>query len=414
MEPVRRLPLAAWMTAPETVAVVRALQAGGTGVRFVGGCVRDTVLGRTITDIDIATPDPPETVMLLLARDYIRAIPTGLAHGTITAVVDHKHFEVTTLRLDVETHGRHATVAFTDDWVADAARRDLTFNAMSLSPDGALYDPFDGLADLEAGRVRFVGEARQRILEDHLRLLRFFRFYAWFGRGPFDDEGFAAALATAPLLPKLSGERVQAEMKKLLAAPNPLPALEGMRACGALAQVLPEDGAFERLRALVKCERAASEPPDSIRRLAGLVRGRATEPIAARWRLSNADAARLAALSRLLEPLDASKDARAVRRALYRRGAELVRDFALLAWAEAAPAGATNDTPWRTVLAEAARWTPKELPIKGADALALGVPSGPAVGRLIAAVEQWWIEEDFKPERAEALAKLAGLARPSV
>lgn len=408
MEPSRRLAPTVWMTAPETVAVVRALQADGTGVRFVGGCVRDTLLDRAITDIDIATPDAPETVMTLLARDYIRAIPTGIAHGTVTAVVDHKHFEITTLRVDVETHGRHATVAFTDDWIADAARRDLTFNAMSLSPDGALYDPFDGLGDLEAGRVRFVGEARQRILEDHLRLLRFFRFYAWFGRGRFDGDGFAAATATAHLLPKLSGERVQAEMRKLLAAPDPLPALGGMRDCGALAQVLPEDGAFERLCALIARERAVGRPAEWVRRLAALIRGRSSAAIAARWRLSNADAARLAVLCQPVEHLDAALDARAVRRALYRRGADLVRDLALLAWAEAA---ATDDAPWRALLDEAARWTPKEFPLKGADALALGVPPGPAVGALLAAVEQWWIEEDFRPDRAETLARLSALAR---
>ena len=407
MEPTRRIAPTPWMIAPETVAVVRALQADGAGVRFVGGCVRDTILGRAITDIDIATPDAPETAMLLLARDYIRAVPTGIAHGTITAVVDHKHFEITTLRVDVESHGRHATVTFTDDWKADAARRDLTFNAMSLTPGGALYDPFDGLADLDAGRVRFVGEAKKRILEDHLRLLRFFRFYAWFGRGGFDDEGFAAATSSAHLLPKLSGERVQAEMKKLLAAPDPLKALDGMRDCGALIQILPEDGSFDLLRVLIAREESARLKPDPIRRLAALVRGRITDDIAVRWRLSNADGARLTALAEPVERLDAAFDARVVRRALYRRGAELVRDLVLLAWAETR---AGDEAPWRVMLDEASRWTPKELPIKGADALKLGVPPGPAVGKLIAAVEQWWIDEDFKPDRGTMLMKLAEFA----
>ncbi len=411
MEPVRRIAPTAWMSAPETIAVVRALQADGARVRFVGGCVRDTVLERAITDIDIATPDAPEKVMTLLARDYIRAVPTGIAHGTITAVIDHKHFEITTLRVDVESHGRHATIAFTDDWMADAARRDLTFNAMSLAPDGALYDPFNGLADLESGRVRFVGEASQRILEDHLRLLRFFRFYAWFGRGAFDEDGFAAAKASAHLLPKLSGERVQAEMKKLLAAPEPLKALRGMRECGALAHVLPEDGALDRLRALVARERAGDQSADAIRRLAALVRGRVTDELAVRWRLSNADAARLAALAGPIERLDAGFDARALRPVLYRRGAALTRDLVLLAWAEA---GATDDAPWRAMLDEAARWVPRELPIKGADALKLGVPPGPQVGQLLAEIEQWWIEQDFVPDRKDLLEKLAALARKSL
>ncbi|MGD9537617.1 MAG: CCA tRNA nucleotidyltransferase [Alphaproteobacteria bacterium] len=411
MEPVRRIEPAPWMTAAETVAVVRALRADGAEVRFVGGCVRDTVLGRPITDIDIATPDPPETVMTLLARDYIRSVPTGIAHGTVTAVVDHKHFEITTLRVDVESHGRRATVAFTDDWVADAARRDLTFNAMSLAPDGALYDPFGGLADLEAGLVRFVGTAKNRILEDHLRLLRFFRFYAYFGRGPFDAEGFAAARETAPLLPKLSGERVQAEMKKLLAAPEPLRALEGMRDCGALAEVLPEDGAFALLASLIEGEAEAAMPADAIRRLAALVRHRNVGGIATRWRLSNADAARLAALAGPAEPLDAALDAKAQRRALYRRGADLFRDLVLLAWAEARLAGQAYDAPWRAMLDEASRWVPKQLPVKGADALKLGVSPGPELGRLIKAVEDWWIGQDFAPGRKATLDALERLAR---
>jgi poly(A) polymerase len=395
------------MTAPATAAVVRALGADGAEVRFVGGCVRDTVLGRPITDIDIATPDPPEKVLTLLARDYIRAVPTGLAHGTVTAVVDHRPFEITTLRVDVESHGRHATVAFTDDWLADAARRDLTFNALSLSPDGALYDPFGGLADLEAGRVRFVGSARQRIEEDHLRLLRFFRFYAWFGRGPFDAEGFAAAGATARLLPRLSGERVQAEMKKLLAAPDPLPALRGMRDCGALGQVLPEVGAVEPLGALVAAERSAGVAADAIRRLALLVRGASTAALAERWRLSNADAERLAALAEAASLPDPGEPPQAQRRALYRIGATRYADLVLLAWAVALDAGtAGTEASWHALLHQAADWPAPVFPLKGADVLRLGVPPGPDVGRLLGAVEDWWIAQDFAPDRAACLAEL--------
>jgi len=193
-----------WMTAPETRAVVAALTADGTEVRFVGGCVRDALLGRPVKDVDIATPDRPQRVMELLARAGIRAIPTGIEHGTVTAVVGRTPFEITTLRRDVETYGRRAKVAFTDDWTADAARRDFTINALSCTPDGRLYDPFGGLADLRAGRVRFVGDPEARIREDVLRLLRFFRFYAHYGAAPPDPAALAACRALAPLLPGLA------------------------------------------------------------------------------------------------------------------------------------------------------------------------------------------------------------------
>ena len=183
------------MTAPETRAVLAALGAEGAAPRFVGGCVRDAVLGRPVKDVDIATPDPPERVVELIERAGLKAVPTGLAHGTVTAVARGRPFEVTTLRIDVETYGRHAKVAFTDDWQADAARRDLTINALSGTPDGRVFDYFGGLADLRAGRVRFVGDPRQRIREDYLRLLRFFRFHAYYGRGAPDPEGLAAAEA---------------------------------------------------------------------------------------------------------------------------------------------------------------------------------------------------------------------------
>ena len=188
MTPDGRIATQDWMAAPATRAVIAALTADGATVRFVGGCVRDALLGRAVKDVDLATEDLPETVVEKLTRAELKAIPTGIAHGTITAVADKQPFEVTTLRRDVETDGRHAKVAFTDDWTADAARRDFTINALFYDPDGTLYDPFDGRADLESGRVRFVGEATQRIEEDVLRLLRFFRFTAWYGRPPPDQN----------------------------------------------------------------------------------------------------------------------------------------------------------------------------------------------------------------------------------
>ncbi|MBX6323955.1 MAG: CCA tRNA nucleotidyltransferase, partial [Rhodospirillaceae bacterium] len=239
------------MTAPATRAVLAAVTADGAEARFVGGCVRDALLSRPVGDVDIATPEPPERVLALLARAGIKAIPTGIDHGTVTAVKDGTPFEITTLRRDVETYGRRAKVAFSDSWREDAARRDFTMNALSCTPDGRVFDYFGGLADLEARRVRFVGDAATRIREDVLRLLRFFRFYAHYGSPPPDGEALAACRELAPLLPTLSAERVRAEVLRLLAAPDPCPALALMRDNGILDRVLPAAAGLDRLRGLV-------------------------------------------------------------------------------------------------------------------------------------------------------------------
>ncbi len=251
------------MKARATRAVLRALKGEA---RFVGGCVRDTLLKRPIGDIDIATPLPPEEVMRRLAAARIKAVPTGLAHGTVTAVVEGRAFEITTLRRDVETFGHRARVAFTADWEADSRRRDFTMNALFLAADGEVLDYHDGLGDLRRGKVRFVGDPETRIREDVLRLLRFYRFHAWYGRGAADRAARAACRALAPLVPTLSGERVQAETMKLLRAPDPLPSLALMAKDGVLAQIVPVARPLRALRRLVRIEPA----PDPLRRLAVL------------------------------------------------------------------------------------------------------------------------------------------------
>ncbi len=424
MKTTQRIAVPPWMAAAETRAVIDALSAKGAVVRFVGGCVRDTLLQRPVGDLDLATTDPPETVTALLEEAGLRAIATGIEHGTITAVSDGKPFEVTTLRHDVETYGRHAKVAFTDDWEADSMRRDFTINAIYCDPDGSLYDPQGGEADLGAGRVRFVGAARERIAEDVLRLLRFFRFHAWFGRGAADEEALAACREAAAELERLSAERVWRELKKLLAAPDPSPDIRLMAENGILEHVLPEIEAEIKagaeagmktgaetdapLAALTAIE-AELEDPDPLRRLAVLLGDAGTdtvEKVAKRLKLSNAERDRLTALAG--ETQDLGDDAMTWRHTLYRWGTALFRDRVLLAWA----ADAKGENTYKAMLAEAHGWTPPCLPVTGNDVLALGMEPGEAVGDLLARLEDWWITEDFTPGREDCLAKLKTLAQP--
>jgi poly(A) polymerase len=406
------------MKAPATERVLAALGAKGAEVRFVGGCVRDAILGRSVKDIDIATHDPPEAVIALLEAADIKVVPTGIAHGTVTAVIGPHHFEITTLRRDVETYGRRAKVAFTGDWAADAARRDLTINALFAAPDGTLYDPFGGLEDLHEGRIRFVGDARTRIREDVLRLLRFFRFFAHYGKPPPDAEALAACRELAPLLPTLSGERVAAETLKLLSAPEPASVVALMIEEGIVAHFLPEADGVAPLRALVTLE-GLGPGTDALRRLAALLDPRqgakGADALALRLRFSNAERERLVALAAPAEVLEPEMSEKLQRLLLYRLGAQRFRDLALLAWAHeiarSGPSPRRVTEAWRAHLAAAASWTPRQLPVKGRDALRLGVPAGPKLGQLIAALEAWWIEEDFRPGREACLAKLKALAQ---
>jgi poly(A) polymerase len=405
-----------WLQEPATRAVIAALAAGGAEARFVGGAVRDALLGPatdSADEIDIATPAAPDRVAELLRQAGIRVVPTGLAHGTVTAVVPPRRFEITTLRRDVETDGRHARVAFGADWAEDAARRDFTINAIFLGPDGTLYDPVGGRADLVAGRVRFVGDPATRIAEDVLRLLRYYRFEARFGAGkPAPAPAFAGAGSTggdaaaraacraaAHLLPGLSAERVAHELIRLLASPGAVAALRMMDADGVLAMVLPEARRLDRLGAMI----AAEPQPDPLRRLAALVAvdrdGAAA--LAQRLRFANAWRDRL---QRLAPPwrLEPEGNRRAQRRALYRLGAEDFRDLALLLAAE----GKIGRARLGELLALAKSWTPPVFPLGGRDVTALGLPPGDRVGRLLRQVRDWWEEADFAPDRAQCLAYL--------
>jgi poly(A) polymerase len=397
-----------WMTDLITLSVLEALSAGGAQARFVGGSVRDALLGRRIGDIDIATPAPPERVIELLEKRGIKVVPTGLAHGTVTAIAGTppRHFEITTLRRDVETYGRRARVAFDADWAADAARRDFTINAIFLDPDGTVHDPVGGLADLRAHRVRFVGDPGTRIAEDVLRILRYYRFEARFGTGLGDPQARAACRALAHLLPNLSAERVAQELVKLLETSYPISALRMMLEDGVLSVILPEARRLDRLRHMI-----AIEPePDPLRRLAALidVDGAGAIALAERLHFSNAWRDRLHGLAPPWA-IDPPAGMAAQRRALYRLGAERYRDVALLLAAE----GAMSRDRFGELLALARDWTPPAFPLAGRDVTALGIAAGPEVGRLLGAVHDWWEAGDFTADRAACLRYLQGLVRPT-
>jgi poly(A) polymerase len=395
------------MEEPATRALLSALAEAGITVRFVGGCVRDALvapaLDRPIADIDLATPARPEEVAAALDKAGIKVVPTGIAHGTVTAVVPPRHYEITTLRRDVETDGRHARVAFGADWADDAARRDFTINAIYLDPDGTLHDPVGGLADLTARRVRFVGNPATRIAEDVLRVLRYYRFAARFGGGTGDPAARAACRAAVPLLPRLSAERVAQELTGLFGAANPIPALRMMAEDRVLAAILPEGTRIDRLENLI-----AIEPePDPLRRLAALVQVDAAGAtgLAERLRLSGAERERLASLAPPWS-LDPAGDQRAQRSLLYRLGAQRYRDLVLLI----AAAGGMNTARLAALLALAETWQPPVFPLAGRDVTTLGIPQGPRIGELLGDARRWWEDGDFTADREACLAKLKEIA----
>lgn len=379
------LPDAAWRVRPGLDALTDALDGRGGQARWVGGAVRDTLLDLNVADLDLATTFSPDYVVRRLTAAGIKVVPTGIAHGTVTAISAGTVVEVTTLRHDVATDGRHATVAFTDDWRADAARRDFTMNALYADPvSGAVFDWFDGLADLAARRVRFIGDPLQRIAEDHLRILRFFRFHARFGDS-IDRDGLAACVARANDLMALSRERIAAELLKLLVAPGAVAVVALMAEHGIFRPVLPEidSAGVARLAAVGAREAAAGIAPDAIRRLAALLDPAAAEAVGARLKLSNADR------KRLVQASGGAGDDGALALG-YRAGIEGAIDRLLLAGADPTPLTG---------------WTRPVLPIGGGALVARGLARGPDVARVLRRVEDRWIAEGFPaPERVAAIA----------
>jgi poly(A) polymerase len=424
----RRLAGTEWLDRPDTQAVFAALAARGHAARAVGGAVRNALLGRPVADVDIATDALPGDVVRAAAAAGLKAVPTGLAHGTVTVVAGSVPHEVTTLRKDVETHGRHATVAFTNDWSEDARRRDFTLNALYCGADGTVFDPLGGYPDLAARRVRFIGDPHRRIREDFLRILRFFRLTAELAEGPADAEGLAACVRERAGLAILSAERVRAELLRLLAAsrgPEIAALMEDYGFLPSLLGAAPRPTLLARLAAVEACLGLA---PDPVLRLAVLAVEvpEDAERLRDRLKLSNEQAAKLARAAAWRSPAarrqtprrdqadeprqggqgsDPVPDAKVY---LYRHGAAAYRERVLVAWARSG--AAANSADWRRRFALPERWPIPRFPLTGADVLALGVPAGPRVGEILRTLEDWWIAGGFAADERELRARLAKVA----
>jgi poly(A) polymerase len=411
------LPIQPWMTDRATAEVMEALAtAGGEDcARFVGGCVRNALIKAPVGDIDIATTLTPDEVSAALLAAGLKAVPTGAAHGTITAVAHGRPFEITTLRRDVETDGRHAKVAFTDDWAADAARRDFRLNALYADARGRLFDPTgEGVADAKAGRVVFVGEPSARIAEDALRILRFFRFLAWYGRGEPDEAALAACRQMRDRVVGLSAERIAKELLKLLAAEDPRRAVHLMAAAGVLRLVLSEARGLSRFEALVVIETEMLFSEDALLRLAALLPDDTTAGAAAgeRLKLSNAERGRLAAALGTEPVLVSWMSPRQMRQAVWRLGAQAFSDRITLAWAASQrPAAAIQ---WRALIPMAQSWPRPTLPLSGEEVVAAGVPRGPMVGAVLREVEAWWVDNDFTTDKLSVVERLKSVAQGMV
>ena len=397
----RSLAGAAWLTAGALPRLLGVLDGDGEEARAVGGAVRNALIGMPIAEIDVATTAVPDEVVRRVTAAGFKPVPTGIEHGTVTVVVDKHPFEVTTLRRDVETDGRHAKVAFGRDWRADAERRDFTINALSAARDGAVYDYVGGLADLEARRVRFIGDARQRIAEDYLRILRFFRFHAAYGTSDHPDaEGIAACIAGRDGLDRLSRERVRMELMKLVVATHAVPTLISMTDAGLLLRVLGGVSYLGSFENMAKAEAAAGVPGDPVRRLGALavMVAEDAERLWQKLRLTNNEHERLVSMAEGWRRFSPQFGEQASRALLYRLGPGQFTDHALLGWARSQ--ASANDEAWRALASLPQRWTAPQFPLKAADLMARGVEKGPALGAALAAAEKAWIAAGFPNDRA--------------
>ncbi len=380
-----------WLNEPRLQAVMRVLNAKGE-TRVAGGAVRNALLGVPVADVDLATVLLPDEVMAIAKAAGFGVHPTGLEHGTVTVTHQKAAFEVTTLRRDVETDGRHAVVSFTDNWAEDAARRDFTINAMYCDAVGKIYDYTKGYIDIQKRKVRFVGDASERITEDYLRILRFFRFHAFYGKNAPDKKGLEACIKHKSGLKKLSVERIRQEFLKFLVAPQAIKLLQLMAETNILKIIIPHTEQWKVLERL---------PPDALPRL--FVLARAPLKLKDQLRLSNEDAARLTAMAAAPDLTPSLKDSER-RRILYQLGAATWRDAVRLSVAQSK--AKLDDPAWLALLDLANTWVPPRLPVKGTDLIGVGLIPGPKMGQILSALEDWWVANDFTPTRHDLMARV--------
>lgn len=409
-----------WLYWPQTQRLIEVFHQGGHEIRFVGGAVRDLLLGRPVHDVDVATPASPQQVMGLLEKAQIKVIPTGLSHGTVTALIDSVAFEITTLRADIKTYGRHAEVQFTRNWEEDAARRDFTLNALYCDATGKVYDYFDGLRDLHAHHVRFIGDPEQRIREDGLRILRFFRFSAYYSEGEVDLPGLEACYQCREMLDQLSGERIAQEMLKLMASDYAAAMLERMQEEQLTTSLFgykihPEPlKNWPRVKLLADMESSVLPEQDTLLPLVLLCRGQAESAVGMadfiieRWKLSNKQADLLRSLVR--QPrLSKDSEENEQKRLIRHYGAQTFMLMVLMSWAEMMADTQQQvqllSASYRSMLWLAEQWQPPVFPLKGSDLIAHGIKSGPELGNWLQKLEDWWEKEDYQPDRQALLER---------
>ncbi|WP_162918377.1 CCA tRNA nucleotidyltransferase [Taklimakanibacter deserti] len=391
----------AWLTDGALRRVFDALEAEGGEARVAGGAVRNALLGEPVNDIDIATTLAPLRIMQAGDKARLGVHPTGIDHGTITLVVGGKPFEVTTLRVDVETFGRKARVAFTDDWQADALRRDFTMNALYCSRNGEIYDPTKGYADILRKRVKFVGRPAERIEEDALRILRFFRFHARYGAGAPDRDGLAACVRHKAKVKGLSAERIRQELFKLLEAKRAAPTIKLMASRNVLKVLFTPASDLNPLARMAKIDQALGLEPDALLRL--VLMAKDALALRERLRLTNTEMRRLEAIAHHTGATPRLRE-RERRVVLYHLGREAWRDTVRLAWARSKDPAASQK--WKDLLAFADQWPIPRFPLTGKDLLAHGLKPGPALGRELDRLEDWWIASDFVADKESLLRKL--------
>jgi poly(A) polymerase len=408
--PARSLAKVAWLNGGALPRLLDVLDRDGEEARVVGGAVRNALIDRPVHEIDVATTAVPDEVIRRVKAAGFKAVPTGIEHGTVTVVIDGHPFEVTTLRQDVETYGRHAKVAFGRDWRADAERRDFTINALSVTRDGAIYDYTGGLDDLALRRVRFIGDPAKRIAEDYLRILRFFRFHAVYGPGGAPDaDGVAACIDGRDGLAQLSRERLRMEMMKLLVGPHALPTLIVMSDAGLSLRILGGVNYLASFENMAKVEASAGLDADPVRRLGALAVTVAedAERLFAKLRLTNNELTRLASMAEGWRRISPSRGDAGGQALIYRLGPEAFTDHALLGWARSS--ASAHDKAWLGLATLPQRWSAPVFPLKAADFIKRGLGKGPSLGAALRAAESAWIAQGF-PVEANALARIADAA----